>query len=321
MNFLVTGGSGFLGNNLCRYLLKEYPKSLVVNYSKTTYAVNPLSMKDLEKEKNYRFIPGDINNKLLFQKTLKKFKIEVVFSLAASTHVDRSFLFVEEFLRTNVLGIYSLLEVLRYLEKKPLYIHMSTDEVLGDAPKGVYYTEESPLKPQNPYSASKASGEMLCLAYYHSFKVPVIIVRSMNLYGPYQHPEKLIAKIITNALKRKKFTLYKGESIRGWNYVKDTCEILDLIRTKGKTGEIYHIPPSCYKSVPEVAKSILKIIGKEDCLIGFRGRRLKDDFRYALDGTKVTYELDWRPKTDWETGIRKTIKWYKENEWFWKDKF
>lgn len=318
MSLIVTGGSGFMGNNLLRYLLKKYPNVEIINYSKETYAVNPRSLKDLESNPHYHFIEGDINNMMRFQRVIKDFKPIAIYHLAAETHVDRSFREVENFIDANIKGIFSVLEVLRSEKKSPILVYMGTDEVLGDAPEGTYYAEDAKLQPQNPYSASKASAEMICSCYYHSFKVPVKVARSMNMFGPYQHPEKLIAKIITKSLSNEPFYLYKGSTIRGWTFVEDSCEALDTIRLKGKIGETYHIPAKVYKPVPEVAKSILGIMGKEELLRGFKGERIKDDYRYALDGTKMTYELEWLPQTEWNDGIKKTIDWYKNNKWFWE---
>jgi len=315
---IITGGTGFLGNNLCRYFLKKYKDKIITNFSKETYASNPKYMRDLEKYSNYKFVDGDINNSILLMKTILEEDTEAIIHLAASTHVDRSFKYVEEFLRTNILGTLRILEVLRHLEEKPLLIYMGTDEVLGDVPKGKYYSEEKSLHPENPYSASKASAELYCIAYEYSFNLPIVRVRSMNMFGPYQHPEKLIAKIITHGIRNIPFSLYEGESIRGWIYVKDTCEILDIIRKERPYGELFHIPPVTYKSVPEVKDTILKIMKKEYLFKGYLGRRLKDDWRYALSGDKLINTFNWKPKISFEEGIKKTIKWYKEHEEFWR---
>lgn len=314
----VTGGSGFVGNNLIRYLLKKYPKRLIVNYSLQTYAVNPEAQKDLDKVKNYRKIEGDINDSLLFLKTLREYNVETVYHLAATTHVDRSFKLPEEFLRTNVEGTFRILEAIRKVKEKPLLVYMGTDEVFGEVPQGFWCRESDQRTPRNPYSASKASAEMWINAYYHSFKVPMIIVRSMNMFGPYQYKEKLIPKIITRCLTGKPFTLFEGGSERGWIYVHDTCEALDTVVRKGKVGEVYHIPPDAYLTVPQVVERIVKKMGKEEVFKGYKGRRLRDDKRYALDATKFTYELEWSPPTSFEKGIGKTISWYRNNSWFWK---
>jgi len=315
-NILITGGTGFLGNNLVRYFTKKYPERIIVNYSRHTYATNPLTHKDLEKNPNYVPIAGDINDVLLFKETLEKYKIGTLYHLAASTHVDRSFIYPEEFLKANVQGNFAVLEVLRKINKKPLMIYMGTDEVFGDIPEG-FCREDELRAPRNPYSASKASAEMYCIAYHHSFDIPIIIARSMNMFGPYQHPEKLIGKIITRCLTDTHFTLFEGGSVRGWIYVKDTCDALDTVVRKGKIGEIYHIPPDAYLTVPEVAQTILKIMKKEELFDGYKGRRLKDDERYALDAAKFEYILKWKPPTGFEKGIRNTIKWFDKNRWYW----
>lgn len=317
-NILCTGGSGFIGHRLCYYLVNKYPDKKIINYSRHTYAVDiRLAEKTLGSFPNYEFVAGDINNKILFLETLRKFKVNRIFHLAASTHVDRSFVYPEEFLRINVEGTFNILEVLKYLKRKPVMVYMSTDEVFGDVPRG-YCEEDDVLYPKNPYSASKASAEMYCHAYHHSFKVPIIIARSMNNFGEGQHPEKLIGKIIAKCFNEEHFTLYKGDSIRGWIYTGDTADALDTIATKGKIGEVYHVPPCAYLTVPQVTQIILKVMGKEYLFDGYKGRRLKDDERYALSVTKMTYDLGWTPKVTFEEGIKRVINWYKKNEWYWK---
>lgn len=328
MRILVTGGSGFIGSNLVEYLLDKYPKEEVVNYSRHTYAMNPLVMKHLESNTRYKFIAGDVSDGLLFSRVLTENDIDVIYHLAAETHVDRSFLYPRTFLDSNLVSTFTILEVIRHMptEKRPILIYMSTDEVFGDVPPQKLCTEEDQLQPRNPYSASKAAAEMYVNAYHHSFGISTIIFRSMNNFGPRQHPEKLIGKIITRCLSNTPFTLYEGGSVRGWIYVKDTCEALDTIFYRGsmftgdfvERGGIYHIPPTAYLTVAEVAENILRITGKQDLFQGYKGRRLKDDERYALDGSKMTRELGWAPKISFEEGLRETIKWFKENEWYWR---
>jgi len=311
---LVTGGSGFIGSNFIDYLI-EKTDWRIINLSRHTYAMNPKVLEHLEKIKKYKFVAGNLTDAILMMNVMKD--VDLIVHFAAETHVDRSFIYPRDFLTSNLLGTFTILEVLRHLKKKPKLIYMSTDEVFGDVPKG-YCKEDDPLKPRNPYSASKASAEMYCNAYFHSFKIPVIIARSMNNFGPRQHPEKLIAKMITRCLSNTPFTLFKGGSVRGWIYVKDTCDAVLTIIEDGEPGEIYHIPPDAYLTVPEVAEIILKLTNKQHLFQGYKGMRLKDDERYALDGTKMTYDLKWKPKTSFDDGIRQTIEWYCQNEWSWK---
>jgi len=297
-------------------MLETHPDQQVIGYSKRTYVDNPASGEDLKNHPQFKQIAGDICDTLLFMKTIQENDIETIFHLAASTHVDRSFLYPKEFLDTNVYGTFSILEAVRHSGKNPLLIQMSTDEAFGDVPEK-FCREDDVLAPRNPYSASKASAEMFCNAYHHSFGTRVITARSMNMYGQYQHPEKLIPKIITNCLNDRHFTLYEGNSVRGWTYVQDTCAALDLLAEKGEVGEIYHIPPDAYLTVSEVAEKILDITGKHELFDGYKGRRLKDDERYALDGTKFTYKLKWTPPTGFNEGMKKTIDWFAGNRWFW----
>lgn len=314
MKILVTGASGFIGSNFVDYLIEKTDWK-IINLSHHTYAMNPKVLKHLEKTKRYEFVAGNVTDAILMMDVIKQ--VDSIVHFAAETHVDRSFLYPRDFLTSNLIGTFTILEILRHLKKKPKLIFISTDEVFGDVPEG-YCKEDGPIKPRNPYSASKASAEAYCNAYFHSFKVPVIISRSMNNFGPRQHPEKLIAKMIARCLSNTPFTLFKGGSVRGWIYVKDTCDAILTILEKGELGEVYHIPPDAYLTVPQVADIILKLTNKQQLFQGFKGRRLKDDERYALDGTKMTYDLKWRPKTSFENGIKKTIEWYRQNEWFWK---
>lgn len=316
-SFLVTGGSGFIGSALCDHLLATYIDVDVINVSKQTYTTNPKITKFLEGYgKRYIFKPFDFLDTIYFFELLKKYDVERVYHLGAETHVDRAFLYPQDFLWNNVQGTFSILEAIRFMEKKPLLFYMSTDEVFGDVKNG-FKKENDVLHPENPYVASKVSAEAYCITWNACFGVPVVIGRSMNVYGPRQNAEKLIAKIITNVILEKSYTLYKGNSLRGWTHVYDTVSAIDRITLRGKIGQIYHIPPSCYKTISEVNESILDITGRHDLFIGYHGERHKDDYRYALDCNKMKKELKWTPSINWSEGIRTTIGWYSKHKELW----
>lgn len=313
MSFLVTGGSGFIGSALCDYLLQKYPQTKLINVSKHTYAVSPKTISYLEKNPNYMFFPLDICDTVHLHKILMTYQVRRIYDIAGETHVDRSFMYPQDFLRSNVQGTVSVLEAVRLLRRKPRIYYMGTDEVFGDVKTG-FKREDEALHPENPYVASKVAAEGYLTTWHHCFKIPIVIGRSMNVFGPRQNPEKLIAKIITNCLGDKPYTLYKGNSVRGWTYVSDTVDAIDTIMTKGRTGEVYHIPQATFKTVEEVNKAILNLTGKHELFQGYLGKRLKDDYRYALDTSKMQNELGWSPQTTWEQGIVKTVEWYKEHK-------
>jgi len=319
-SIIVTGGSGLIGSNLVEFLLEACQDRIIINVSKHTYAMNPKSLQHLGSNSRYKFVPLDITDQLAFNNLIEEYEVEQIFHLAAETHVDRSFLYPYDFLTANVLGTFSILEALRKIPKpkKPRLLYMSTDEVFGDVPYPTLCKENDSLKPRNPYSASKAAAEMYINAYHHSFGLDTVVARSMNNFGPRQHPEKLIAKIITRCLSDRPFTLFKGGAIRGWIYVVDTCSALKVIMDKGINGEVYHIPPSTYLTVPAVAFRILKLMQKEKLFMGFRGERLKDDERYALECSKMQDSLKWNPEYTFDDALLGTIDWYDKNKWFWQ---
>lgn len=314
MRLLITGGAGFIGGNFIRSILKKYPEYEVVNLDKLTYAGNLNNLKDAEKNKNYCFVKGDICDKDTVEKAFKG--IDIIVNFAAETHVDRSIIDAGDFVATDVLGTYRLLEAARRYDIEK-YIQISTDEVYGSIGKGSF-RETDHLEPSSPYSASKAGGDMLVYSYFVTHRLPVVITRSSNNFGPYQHPEKLIPLFITNALKNKKLPLYgDGRNVRDWLYVLDNCDAIDLVMHKGKNGEIYNIASGNEYTNIEITKMILEELQKPESLIEFVPDRKGHDRRYSLDITKIK-KLDWKPEHEFESALKETIKWYKENEWWWK---
>lgn len=314
MKILVTGGCGFIGSNFIRYMLKKYSAYKIVNLDKLTYCGNPDNLKDIEGDKRYAFIKGDICDKKIVDKIIKD--CDTVINFAAESHVDRSISDASEFIRTNIQGVYVLLEAAKRHNIKR-FIQISTDETYGSIRKGSF-KETSPLHPNSPYSAAKAGGDHLAMAYYRTFKTPVIVTRSSNNFGPYQYPEKVIPLFITNLLENKKVPLYgDGMNVRDWLYVTDNCTAIDLVLHKGKIGEVYNIGASFEIPNIELAKIILKNLGKTDKMINYVSDRLGHDRRYSLDSSKVR-KLGWQPSKDFNTAIKETINWYKANTTWWQ---
>jgi len=314
---VVTGGLGFIGSNLIELLLKN--KYYVINIDKVTYSSNFYNTEKFRKLKNYKFIKCDIKDKKIY-KIFLKFKPSCIFNLAAETHVDRSIDNPQSFIQSNIVGVYNLLECFKRFSSKfnTKLIHISTDEVYGDVLNG-RSSENSPYKPSSPYAASKAASDHLVSSYVRTYKIPALITNCSNNYGPKQHPEKLIPKLIYNILYNKPLPIYgKGTNSREWIYVKDHCEALIKIFKKGKVGQFYNIGSNKNLSNLKVCEKIIKHSKKifsinKDIKINFIKDRPGHDIRYAINSNKIKKELDWRPKVNFEQGIKLTLKWYKNN--------
>ncbi|MDD5496630.1 MAG: dTDP-glucose 4,6-dehydratase [Candidatus Omnitrophica bacterium] len=311
---LVTGGAGFIGSNFIRYILNKYRDYRIVNLDKLTYCGNLDNLRDVSKNKNYSFVKGDIADEKIVNRLVSK--SDIVLNFAAETHVDRSIKDPASFVRTNVFGTHTLLESAKK-HGIDLFIQISTDEVYGSIEKGSF-REDDPLRPNSPYSATKAGGDLLARSYFVTYKLPVIITRSSNNFGPNQYPEKVMPLFITNALNNKKLPVYAdGMNMRDWLFVVDNCEAIDIIMHKGKAGEIYNIGGGHEIPNLELTYKLLDIIGKDRKLIEFVKDRPGHDKRYALDITKVR-SLGWQPRHDFKTALELTVDWYKDNEAWWK---
>lgn len=310
---LITGGAGFIGSNFIHYILSKYNDYQVINLDKLTYAANLDNLKDIEDNKNYRFIHGDIADQEFIFKLFENEKFDVVINFAAESHVDNSILNPQIFTITNILGTQVLLDACRKYNIKRFH-QVSTDEVYGELPlddKNILFTEKTPLNPSSPYSASKASADMLVKSYYRTYSLPITISRCSNNYGPYQHLEKLIPLMISKAINNDNLPVYgNGLNVRDWLHVYDHCTAIDLIIHEGKIGEIYNIGGNNEKSNIDVVKIILKELGKSEKLIKYVNDRPGHDLRYAIDSTKIKTSLNWKPVYSFEKGILDTIKWY-----------
>lgn len=317
MKLLVTGGAGFIGSNFIHYWLSKYSQDKIVNLDALTYAGNLRNLNDLDDNSNYEFVKGDICDKTIVDKIVKD--VDAIIHFAAESHVDRSIMDPEVFLRTNVLGTYTLLEAAKKYNKR--FHHISTDEVFGSLgendPK---FNENTPYDPRSPYSASKASSDHLVRAYYHTYGVPITISNCSNNYGPYLFPEKLIPLFITNLLEEKKIPLYgDGMQVRDWLFVDDHCRAIDLIVHKGKIGETYCVGGKSEKTNKEITYKILELMNKGEEMIEFVKDRPGHDRRYAIDFSKIKNELGWEPEVSFEDGLQKTVEWYKNNKQWWQD--
>ncbi|MEI7474114.1 MAG: dTDP-glucose 4,6-dehydratase [bacterium] len=312
MKLLVTGGAGFIGSCFIRHILAKYPDYKVINLDLLTYAGNVDNLKDLTSNKNYTFVHGDICDKKLVTQLMNE--VDCCLNFAAESHVDRSITGPEVFVQTNVMGTQTLIHAAKEA-KIDKYLQVSTDEVYGSLGKTGYFTELTPLAPNSPYSATKASADMIVRAYFETYKMPVLITRCSNNYGPYQYPEKLIPLFINNLLNDKQIPVYgDGLNVRDWLYVYDHCSAIDAVLHKGKDGEVYNIGGNNEKTNMEITRIILDKLGKPDSLIKYVEDRLGHDRRYAIDSSKIQKELGWEPKVCFDEGIQITIDWYLNNK-------
>lgn len=316
MKLLVTGGAGFIGSNFILYMMQQHPNYQIINMDALTYAGNLENLKSVQDHPNYSFVQADIADKPAVDAIFQQ-GIDVVVNFAAESHVDRSILEPEIFVNTNVMGTQVLLdEAKKYGVTK--FVQVSTDEVYGSLGETGLFSETTPLAPNSPYSASKAGGDMLVRAYHETFGLPVNITRCSNNYGPYQFPEKLIPLIISRALNDESLPVYgDGLNIRDWLYVEDHCSAIDLVIHQGKLGEVYNIGGNNERTNVHIVKTILNELGKPESLITYVEDRPGHDRRYGIDPTKIMNELGWKPKYNFETGIKETIRWYLSNKEWW----
>ena len=322
MKIIVTGGAGFIGGNFVHYMINKYPEYKIICLDSLTYAGNMETLDSIKNNKNFKFYKADIVDRETIYNIFKEEKPNIIVNFAAESHVDRSITDPTIFLKTNILGTGVLMDACKEFGIDRFH-QVSTDEVYGDLPldrPDLFFTEETPLHTSSPYSASKASADLLVIAYFRTYNLPVSISRCSNNYGPYHFPEKLIPLIIANALNNKNIPVYgKGENVRDWLYVEDHCSAIDLILHKGKSGDIFNIGGHNEKTNLEVVKTVLKALNKPESLITYVTDRPGHDMRYAIDPSKIHRELGWLPATKFEDGIEKTISWYLNNKPWWEN--
>ncbi len=325
-NILITGGAGFIGSNFVKYMINKYEYN-IINLDLLTYAGNISYLDEVSQLENYKFINGDIRDKDLLKNIFLEHNIDIVVNFAAESHVDRSITEPEIFISTNIMGTQILLDVAmnfwkknkedkndRTFKEKVKFVQISTDEVYGDIEGGGFFTEKTSISPSSPYSASKASSDLLVNAYFRTYGLPINITRCSNNYGPHQNREKLIPLMITNCIENKKLPVYgDGKQVRDWLFVEDHCSAIDAVIHKGTIGETYNIGGNNEVENIEVVKKIIKYLGKNENLIDYVKDRPGHDRRYAIDNSKITHNLDWKPKYEFEEGLKNTIDWYVKN--------
>ena len=318
MNVLVTGGAGFIGSNYVHYMLENHPDYKIINLDLLTYAGNIHNLDDVIDNPNHVFVEGNICNRELVRNLVKTYGITHFVNFAAESHVDRSILNPEIFVETNIQGTLALLDVAKELSIEK-YLQVSTDEVYGSLGAEGYFTEETPLAPNSPYSASKTGADLLVRAYYETYDMNVNITRCSNNYGPYHFPEKLIPLMISNGMDNKELPIYgDGLNIRDWLHVQDHCQAIDLVLHKGRKGEVYNVGGHNERTNNEIVDIVIEKLGLSRDLIKYVDDRLGHDKRYAIDPTKLETELGWKPKYTFDTGIVETIEWYQANESWWR---
>ncbi len=318
MHILITGGAGFIGSNFVKYMVNKYPAYQFLNVDLLTYAGNLENLKDVKEKANYTFIKADICDKAAITKLVQEHSIDVIINFAAESHVDRSITNPGAFVQTNIVGTQVLLDIAKE-QNITKYLQISTDEVYGTLGSEGYFTEETPLQPNSPYSSSKAGADLLVRAYYETYGLNVNITRCSNNYGPLQFPEKLIPLMISNALEKKPLPVYgDGKNVRDWLHVEDHCSAIDLVLHKGDVGEVYNVGGHNERTNIDIVETIVEALGASKELITFVEDRLGHDRRYAIDPEKLTKNLGWKPKYTFETGIKETIQWYLENREWWE---
>ncbi|MET4654167.1 dTDP-glucose 4,6-dehydratase [Exiguobacterium sp. PvP048] len=318
MNLIVTGGAGFIGSNFVRHMLNTYPDYTIINLDLLTYAGNKESLADLINNPKHVFVEGNITDRDLLDQLITDYKVDGIINFAAESHVDRSILNPEVFVETNIQGTLALLDAARKHKLKK-YVQVSTDEVYGSLGAEGYFTEDTPLAPNSPYSASKAGADMLVRSYFETYGMDVNITRCSNNYGPYHFPEKLIPLMITNAMDQKNLPIYgDGENIRDWLHVTDHCAAIDLVFHKGKSGEVYNVGGHNERTNNQIVDLIVDRLDVSKDLVTYVEDRLGHDRRYAIDPIKLETELGWKPKYTFDTGIVETIDWYLANEAWWR---
>ncbi|MBI3261242.1 dTDP-glucose 4,6-dehydratase [Candidatus Berkelbacteria bacterium] len=316
MKIFVSGGLGFMGSDFIRYLFEIDSTIEVLNFDKMTYAGNPANVASVAKNRHYHFVKGDIADAEKVNNTVKNFRPDIILNFAAETHVDRSILNPSAFIQTDVVGTQTLLEAVRK-HKIRRFVQISTDEVYGSIERGTF-SEDSPLKPNSPYAASKAGGDLMVRAYVKTYKVPAITTHACNNFGPHQYPEKVIPLFITNLLEGKKVPLYgKGTNVREWIYVRDHSRAVWLLATKGKVGEAYNIGTGAERSNLVLTNLLIRLTGKTNAEIQRVADRPGHDLRYALNTKKIA-KLGFKPSVNFEEGLNRTVAWYRENEQWWK---